>query len=229
MDKGKGIVEEPASKGLRGHGSVIQDPVVVTISRKGILKEIMDQLGATIRTEGVYKLSESKWVAWVTVEIPPKEGEGAVEVEAFQGIPCMTDYEAQENVSEIAIAHFISQMNINVNDVNYVSFLETYRQWHHCMSWSQVLQIKYETMRIEKSRLFNAHVELLKRLSSICVRHNDILPLASCDPLPQSASICTEQVMYTGSKPPVTRHELLARELFNILQENTPNGSLLND
>jgi hypothetical protein len=35
-----------------------------------------------------------------------------VEVETFQGISCMTDYEAQENVSEINIAQFISHKNI---------------------------------------------------------------------------------------------------------------------
>ena len=152
-----------------------------------------------------------------------------VEVEGFQGIPCITEYEAQENVSEMAISHFVSKMNVTINDVNHAPFLETYRQLHHYMCWSMILQMKHETLRIEKNRLFSAHMELLKRLSSICIRYGDILPFASCASPPQPTCISMEPVIYTGSKPPKTRHELLACELFNIVQENTPNGCPITD
>ena len=97
-------------------------------------------MGVTIHTEGVYKLDKSdKKVAWLTVEIPPRGGEGVVEVEGFQGIPCITEYEALENVSEMAISHILSKMNVTINDVNHVPFLETYRQLHNYMSWSMIL------------------------------------------------------------------------------------------
>lgn len=81
----------------------------------------------TIRTEGVYKLDKIKSVAWLTIEVPPIKGKGGVEVESFQSIHCMIDNEAEENVSEFAIAHFISNMNVSVNDVNHASIMETYR------------------------------------------------------------------------------------------------------
>ena len=153
-----------------------------------------------------------------------------VEVEGFQGIPCITEYEAQENVSEMAISHFVSKMNVTINDVNHAPFLETYRQLHHYMSWSMILQMKHETLHIEKNRLFSAHMELLKRLSSICIRYGDILPLVPCASPPQPASKPMEPViLYTGLKPPKTLHELLACELFNIVQENTANGCPITD
>ncbi|CAN6242897.1 unnamed protein product, partial [Urochloa humidicola] len=60
MDKGKGIIGEPASKSLHSQGSVVQDPIVVNISRKVMLRQIVSQLGATIRTEELYKLDERK-------------------------------------------------------------------------------------------------------------------------------------------------------------------------
>jgi hypothetical protein len=72
----------------------------------------------------------------------------------------MTNYEAQENVSEMAIAHFVTKMNVTINDVNHAPFVETHRQLHHYMSLSMVLQIRHETLRIEKNRLFSAHMEL---------------------------------------------------------------------
>lgn len=174
-------------------------------------------------------MDKSKRVAFLTVEIPPKEGKNLMEVESFQSIPCMTDYEAEENVSEFAIAHFISHNNVTINDLNYGLFVETFRQLHHCMSWSQLLQISHENLRIEKSILLNAHMELLRRLSSICVSYSDILPLASCAIEPQPAGVCMEPIIYTGSKPPVTRHELFAWELFNILQRNSPDGNPIVD
>ncbi|CAL5007314.1 unnamed protein product [Urochloa decumbens] len=233
MDKGKSIVKDPVSlapESSQAHDSVVKGPIVVDISRKSILRQMVSKIGATIRTEGIVKLDKTKRVAWLTVEFPPKEGTtGAVEVEAFQGIACATDYEAEENVSEIAISHFISQLNIHINDVNYPCFLEAYRQLHHSLSWSQILHIKYQMLRIEKNGLFNAHRDLLKRLSSICASYGDILPLAPCAPMTHPPSIYVEPVMYTGAKPPETRHEQLARELFNIIQENTPNGNPIID
>ena len=43
--------------------------------------------------------------------------------EAFHGSPCLSDYDAEENVSEMAISHLISQKNVHVDDVNYAAFL----------------------------------------------------------------------------------------------------------
>lgn len=60
-----------------------------------------------------------------------------VTVETFHGNPCRTDYEVEENVSEIAIGHLITQLNINVNDMNYGALLETYMHLHYYVSWSR--------------------------------------------------------------------------------------------
>ncbi|KAL6639137.1 hypothetical protein ACP70R_022867 [Stipagrostis hirtigluma subsp. patula] len=115
-------------------------------------------------------------------------------------------------------------MNIHVNDVNYGAFMETYRQLHHHVSWSQMFQIRYQLLHIQKNGLFNAHKNLLKKLNLICASYGDILPLAPCAPTTHPPSMYVEPLMYTGARPPETRLEQLAQELYNIMQEHTPNG-----
>lgn len=194
-----------------------------------MLRQIISRIGATIRTEGVFKLDNTRRVDWLTVETPPKEGtKGLVEVESFHSVPCMTDYEAEENVSELAIGHFVSQMSICVNNINYAPLLETCRQLSYSMCWAQVIQARCETLRLERDGLLNAYMDLLNRLSSICVSYSDILPLASWRPI-NASSTYIEPILYTGARPTQTRLELLAKELFNILQENTPDGNPIID
>lgn len=80
-------------------------------------------------------------------------------------------------------------------------------------------------MCVEKNALFNAHMNLLKRISLICASYGDILPLAPLPPTMHAPNSYMEHVMYIGPNPREARHEELARELFNVLQENTPIGN----
>jgi hypothetical protein len=137
----------------------------------------------------------------------------------------MSDYDAEENVSEIAITDFMSQRSIQVNDVNYGAFRETYTQLQRCISWSHLLQTRYNLLHIEKNGLFTAHMNLLKTISLICASSGDILPLAPLSPTMQPPNSYIEHVIYIGPNPPETRHEELSRELFNVLQEYTPMGN----
>ena len=80
-------------------------------------------------------------------------------------------------------------------------------------------------MHVEKSGLFNTHMNLLKRISLICASYGDILPLTPLPPTIHPPNSHIEHVTYIGPNPPETRHEELARELFNVLQEYTPISS----
>jgi hypothetical protein len=95
------------------------------------------------------KLDQSRRIAWLTIEIPPQNGTGDV-TKCFHGSPCMCVYDAEENVSEVEIAHSISLKNIHVNDVNYVAFHETYSQLRHYISWCHILHTRYQLLRMEK-------------------------------------------------------------------------------
>jgi hypothetical protein len=55
------------------------EPLVVVVSRKDILRQIITRIGATIRTAGVVKMENSK-----SVEIPSKDGtRGMVRLQNF--------------------------------------------------------------------------------------------------------------------------------------------------
>lgn len=157
-------------------------------------------------------MDNNKGIAWLNIEVASKEGSKGL---SFQGVPCMTDYEAQENVSEVAICHFIAQMNILVNDLSYAAFRETFKQLHHYMSWTQLVQSRHETLRAQSDTLLSSHKSLLDRLGSICATHGDILALAPC--------LDDEKAIYTG---PYSRYERLVQKLFRIVQEYTPSGNL---
>jgi len=121
----------------------------------------------------------------------------------------MNDYEAEENVSELAIFHLMSHLNIWVKDISYDPLLETSRHLHYYMYWSQYLQTTYRELSAEKDALFNAHKALLERLSSICARYNDILPQASSA---AATSVQSQPVTYTGAEAPEIRYgELCSR------------------
>ncbi|WVZ52017.1 hypothetical protein U9M48_003112 [Paspalum notatum var. saurae] len=104
MEKRKDIVGEPAYQSPQTTRFMIQDPVVVDIPRSTILGQIIAKIGGAIRMEGVANLDGGRRVAWLTVELPCG-ARGLPEVEAFQSIPCMTDFEAWENVSELELQH----------------------------------------------------------------------------------------------------------------------------
>jgi len=88
------------------------------------LRQIASKLGAVIRTEGIVKVEQTRRIAWLTIEFPPQNSyEGLPTTEAFHGSPCLSDYDAEENVAEMAISHLISQKNVHVDDVNYAAFL----------------------------------------------------------------------------------------------------------
>jgi len=102
-----------------------------------MLRQILPKLGAVIRTEGAVKVDTKKTMAWLSIEIRSEPGsKGLSEVQTFHSAPCMTEYEAQESVSEQAICYFIARLNICINDLTYPSFKETYKQLNHFMSWS---------------------------------------------------------------------------------------------
>ena len=170
-------------------------------------------------------MENSKRMVWLSVEIPSKDGTRGTVLENFRGVPCRTGYEAEENVSELAIFHLMSRFNIWVKDISYDPLLETSRHLHYYMYWSQYLQTTYRELSAEKDALFNAHKALLERLSSICARYSNILPLASSAAV---TSVQSQSVTYTGAEAPEIRYGGLARELINILQENTIGVSLAN-
>jgi len=124
-------------------------------------------------------MENSKRMAWLSVEIPSKDGTRGTVLENFRGVPCRTGYEAEENVSELAIFHLMSHLNVWVKDICYDPLIEIGRQLHYYMNWSRFLQTTYQELSAEKDALFNAHKALLERLSSICARYSNILPLAS--------------------------------------------------
>ena len=65
------------------------------------MRQIITSIGATIRTAGVVEMENSKRMAWLSVEIPSKDGTRGTVLENFRGVPCRTGYEAEENVSEL--------------------------------------------------------------------------------------------------------------------------------
>jgi len=81
---------------------------MVTVSRKSILRQITSKLGAIICTEGIVKLDQNRRIAWLAIEIPPQNSSEGVISESFHGSPCMSDYDAEENVSEVAITYFMT-------------------------------------------------------------------------------------------------------------------------
>jgi hypothetical protein len=197
----------------------------VVISRKDILRQIITSIGATIRTAGVVKMEDCKRMAWLSIEVPSKNGTRGMVLENFRGAPCMTDYGAEENVCELAILHLMSRLNIWVKDISYDPLIETSRQLHYYMYWSQYLLTTYQELSAEKDALFNAHKSLLERLGSICVRYSDILPLASSA---AATSIQSQPVTCTGAEAPELRYGGLARELTSVLQDNTIGVNLAN-
>jgi len=72
-------------------------------------------------------MENSKRMAWLSVEIPSKDGTRGTVLENFRGVPCRTGYEAEENVSELAIFHLMSRLNILVKDISYDPLIETSR------------------------------------------------------------------------------------------------------
>jgi hypothetical protein len=63
---------------------LFQEPLVVVVSCKDILRQIITSIGATIRTAGVVKMENSKRIAWLSVEIPSKDGtRGMVRLQNF--------------------------------------------------------------------------------------------------------------------------------------------------
>lgn len=164
------------------------------------------------------KLDEVRRIGWLIIEIPPQNSMGVLTVETFHGNTCMCDYEAEESVSEIAIAHFMSQLGIRVNDVNYTILNETYTQLSHYIHWCQSLYLRHELSRVEKNGLLDTHKNLLKRLSLILGRYNDIIPLTPFGPVNVS-DMFPEQLIYTGASPPETRYDQFAQELLSVLRE----------
>lgn len=139
-------------------------------------------------------------------------------LENFRGVPCTTVHEAEENVSELAICHLMSRFNIWVKDINYDPLIETGRNLHYYMYWSQFLQTTCQGLSAEKDALFIAHKALLVRLSSIYARYSDILPQASCV---ATTSAQSQPATNAGADAPVIRYKELARELISIAQEDT--------
>jgi len=163
-------------------------------------------------------MENSKRMAWLSVEIPSKDGTRGTVLENFRGVPCRTGYEAEENVSELAIFHLMSHLNIWVKDISYDPLIETGRHLHYYMNWSQFPQTTYQELSAEKDALFNAHKALLERLSSICARYSDILPQASSA---AATSVQSQPVTYTGAEALEMRYGELAHEPISVLQENT--------
>ena len=152
-------------------------------------------------------------MAWLSIELPSQPGsKGLPEVQTFHSIPCMTEYKAQESVSEQAICYFIARLNICINDLTYPAFKETYRQLNHFMSWSQLVQTRYDMLRVQTDDLLKSHKKLLDRLGSICSSYGDILSLAT--PL---TSIRAEP-----SPGPDPRYVQLVEQLFSLVLEGTP-------
>jgi hypothetical protein len=150
-----------------------------------MLRQILPKIGAVIRTEGAVKVDS---------------------------LPCMTEYEAQESVSEQAICYFIAKMNICINDLTYPAFKETYKRLNHYMSWSQLVETRYDMLRVQMDNLLKSHKDLLDRLGSICSSYGDILSLAT-----PPASIGAEP-----SPGPDLRYIQLVEQLFSLVLENTP-------
>ena len=86
-------------------------------------------------------MENSKRMAWLSVEIPSKDGTRGTVLENFRGVPCRTGYEAEENVSELAIFHLMSRLNIWVKDISYDPLLETSRHLHYYMYWYVLVTI----------------------------------------------------------------------------------------
>jgi len=178
-----------------------------------MLRQILPKIGAIIRTEGAVKLDNKKTLAWLSIEIRSKAGsKGLPEVQTFESVPFTSLYEAEESVAEQAICYFIGRMNICINDLTYSAFKETYKQLDHFMSWSQLVETNYDTLRIQTDNLFKSRKELLDRLGSICSSYSDIL--SSATPL---TSIGAEPV--AGPDP---RYIQLVEQLFSLVLENIP-------
>jgi len=80
------------------------------------------------------------------------------------------------------------------------------------MSWSQLVQTRYDMLRVQTNNLLKSHKKLLDRLGSIYSSYGDILSLA--DPL---TSIGVEPS--PGLDP---RYVQLVEQLFSLVLENTP-------
>jgi hypothetical protein len=127
-----------------------------------MLRHILPKIGAVIRTEGAVKVDSKKTMVWLTIEIRSKPGsKGLPEVQTFRSVPCMTEYEVQESVSEQAICYFIARMNICINDLTYLAFKETYKQLNHFMSWSQLVQTGYDILHVQTNNLLKSHKNCL--------------------------------------------------------------------
>ena len=70
---------------------------------------------------------------------PHRQSTSPASANNFRGVPCMNDYEAEENVSELAIFHLMSHLNIWVKDICYDPLIEIGRHLHYYMNWSQFL------------------------------------------------------------------------------------------
>jgi hypothetical protein len=131
----------------------------------------------------------------------------------------MSEYEAQENVSEQAICYFIARMNICVNDLSYPALRETYKQMSQFKSLSEIFQTRYDTLRAETNDLLKRHKNILDRLGSICSAYGDILSLAA--PL---TSIIADLPAVTGVDP---RFVQLVEQLFSLVMDNIPTYNIL--
>jgi hypothetical protein len=182
-----------------------------------MLRQILPKIGAVIRTEGAVKVDSKRTMAWLSIEIRSKPGsKGLPEVQHFQSLPCMTEYEAQESASEQAICYFIARLNICINDLTYPALKETCNQLNHFMSWSQFVQTRYDMLRVQMDNMFRSHKKLLDRLGSICSANSDILSLAT-------------SLTSIGSEPlpgPDPRYIQLVEQLFTVVLENTPTYNL---
>jgi hypothetical protein len=68
-------------------------------------------------------VDSKKMMPWLNIEIRSNTGnKGLPEVQTFQSLPFMIEYEAQESISEQAICYFIARMNICINDLTYSAF-----------------------------------------------------------------------------------------------------------
>jgi hypothetical protein len=68
----------------------------------------------------------------------------------------------------------MSRLNIWVKDISHDPLIETSRQLHYYMYWSQYLQTTYRELSAEKDALFNAHnpVELpILIMLYLCIIH----------------------------------------------------------
>ena len=191
----------------------MQDVTVVRVPRRVLFEAVVTTMDLTIHCTGCDAAATGLVTAWLRMDLPRRSGEPRPQCRMFHGDPCLTQSDAEESVAREALEYLCKYHNIAVDDYNYSASCVAASK---ALSSQQLVQDREGELDLaiqETAVAQKEHMNRMNALARICYRFSDILPFQGSLSRRRSA---VSSVSYSGLKPPQTRVEQLASDIYHF-------------